>query len=484
MDLIEKDKLNGKIIECYISKIPFNRRSGNVSVNIVKIEKFYDYNLGDLKTAYKNEDGKIYFKFDLNNVIDGELFIITQVVLDDTYIIGEKSTDAPIGYIVIDHNNNLEYAKETFELNRKTRKDVFNNPIGDLEENNNYQIMLFCKNIYIDSPAQYGQIEIIPYKNLSYESEIKYINNFFEYVESKLNIKLKQSEALESHFRPSAVIHIPNIKAANIKRAEEIAIEKASILINIFSLLKKSHGSFFAIFINYKNKFEHYFKFLDGEYRGNLITGTISGEHGNIIRNYYEILEKRPSDINVYIQLLNDYINENNLMMKYYRLWEIIEGYSRKKNISNQIEKDWNGIVVRSKKGKKIQIKEAKQYVFEILRQNFSIITEEKFLEDVDNINNVQDFISIWYQRRNCCAHQGGCFQDDINICDVNVKKFLICKNNKYNINSTFEDKILNKAESCVFDIINNYLSKLCNTKKMDHIELRQHYDNSPYIKL
>ena len=80
------------------------------------------------------------------------------------------------------------------------REDIFNLPIGDLSENNNFQIMLFCKDIYIESCAQYGQIEIIPYKNLDYEGELKYINNFFEYIKSTLDIKLNQDDILESHF--------------------------------------------------------------------------------------------------------------------------------------------------------------------------------------------------------------------------------------------------------------------------------------------
>lgn len=484
MVLIEKDKINGKIIECYLHNLPFNKKCGNVSVNVVKVEKFYDYDLGNLKTNYKTENATIHFEFDLNNVSVGDIFIITQVILDDVYIIGEKNTDYPIGFIVIDANNNLENAEKLFKLNRKMREDIFNLPIGDLSENNNFQIMLFCKDIYIESCAQYGQIEIIPYKNLDYEGELKYINNFFEYIKSTLDIKLNQDDILESHFRPSAVINIPNIKASNIERAEEISIEKASILINIFSLLRKSHGSIFAIFVNCKNKSAHYLKFLDGEYRGNLITGTLGREYGELIRSYYEVLEKKPSDINIYIQLLNDYIKENNIMMKYYRLWEIIEGYSRKKNISNQVSKDWNGTIIKNKKGKKIQIKEAKQYVFEIFRQNFNNITEKDFLNGLDNIETIQDFLSIWYQRRNCCVHQGGCFKDNVNICDVNKKQYWMCKNNKIKVNSILEDIILNKAEECVFEIINKDLAKLCDAKKIDYIELRQHYDNKKYIKI
>lgn len=214
------------------------------------------------------------------------------------------------------------------------------------------------------------------------------------------------------------------------------------------------------------------------------MTGFLSGENGEIIRTYYEKLSEQPSDINIFIQLLNDYIKENNIMMKYYRLWEIIEGFARKQNLSNQLIKDWNGNIVKNKKRKKIQIKEAKQYVFEVLRLNFGNTPENEFIKGLSNIKSIEEFITIWYQRRNCCVHQGECFKNNTKICDMNNDKCMLCKKNKYEFKSVFEDEILNKAENCVFQVINNYLEKICNIKSSNNIELRQHYDNNQYIKL
>ena len=349
MKLVATNILNGKRIDCYIPYKLLNKISGFANINIVKVNEFYDYNIGDIKTEYNIENEMIHLKFDLNNVSNGEIFIITQIILDNSYVIGKKNTDFPIGYILIDENNNMQNAKELFNIIRRKREEIFNLPIGDINENNSYQVLIFCKDIYADACAQYGQIQITPYKNLGYESEIKYINNFFKHCQTNININLNEKDILESHFRPSAIIHIPNVIANNIQRAEEISLNKASILINIFSLLKKSHGSFFAIFINHKNNGKHYFKFLDGEYRGNLIPGTISGENGEIIRQYNQVLSESPSEMNVFIQLLNDYIKENNIMMKYYRLWKIIEGFARKQNICNKLVKDWNGNIFRNK---------------------------------------------------------------------------------------------------------------------------------------
>lgn len=90
----------------------------------------------------------------------------------------------------------------------------------------------------------------------------------------------------------------------------------------------------------------------------------------------------------------------------------------------------------------------------------------------MNNIATIQDFINIWYQRRNCCVHQGGCFKEDTTICNINNEKCITCKNNKHKINSVLEDIILSKAEKCVFEIINKHLSKMCNIKEIDSIEL------------
>lgn len=90
MKLVATNILNGKRIDCYIPYKLLNKISGFANINIVKVNEFYDYNIGDIKTEYNIENEMIHLKFDLNNVSNGEIFIITQIILDNSYVIGKK----------------------------------------------------------------------------------------------------------------------------------------------------------------------------------------------------------------------------------------------------------------------------------------------------------------------------------------------------------------------------------------------------------
>lgn len=63
--------------------------------------------------------------------------------------------------------------------------------------------------------------------------------------------------------------------------------------------------------------------------------------------------------------------------------------------------------------------------MFELIRKSYEKVGKLP-LEKPTNLlhTDIEDRITIWYQRRNCIAHRGGCLYYDINICDQsNVKK-------------------------------------------------------------
>ena len=100
--------------------------------------------------------------------------------------------------------------------------------------------------------------------------------------------------------------------------------------------------------------------------------------------------------------------------------------------------------------------------VFELIRVNYSQNNDEEFfLQNVDGIGKVKDFLSICYQRRNCCAHRG---ENCINDSDRCVKKDeLQCI--KYNIIHSdepvgFQDRILRRLEELVIDLLTKEVNK------------------------
>lgn len=101
--------------------------------------------------------------------------------------------------------------------------------------------------------------------------------------------------------------------------------------------------------------------------------------------------------------------------------------------------------------------------VFELVRINFSKSTEKDFIGKIENIKSVKEFLSICYQRRNCCAHRGKCYSQDKDICLKTKDIMYNCKKNNIIHKEEpiqFQDKVLRKLEEITTQIILNELNR------------------------
>ena len=197
---------------------------------------------------------------------------------------------------------------------------------------------------------------------------------------------------------------------------------------------------------------------LDTRYKGNLL---LLAEQGFNIKHFYKHISTSNSYLHVYLKLLNEAMNETNPMLQYYRFWNIAEGIASKKQYHSRKMKKWDGSSVIGK-GKDVLIGEtALNNVFELYRENFGSISDKDFAAGLEKISKPKEFLSVCYQRRNCCAHLGTCFSADGKICDKNDKVKKLCKES-FIVNKEealgFQDKILRKLQDTVFRIVLNEL--------------------------
>lgn len=199
---------------------------------------------------------------------------------------------------------------------------------------------------------------------------------------------------------------------------------------------------------------------LETRYKGNLL---LFADQGFNVLHYYKYISKNNSYLKVYLKLLNDAIKEDNRMMKYYRYWNILEGISNHNNYSNRTMKRWNGDKVKNKKGELVKIgDEALNIVYELIRESFSNIDEKNFINDLENVTTVKEFLSVCYQRRCCCAHYGDCYMNDCTLCTEKSNKKRCKENNiiHYDQPLGFQDKILRKLENLTHEILLKELKK------------------------
>lgn len=479
---------SGEVVNCIRSTV-LNDTKCRVKLEIARVDKYYDYILlveqdGNIK------GGNLCFNFPIKDeYVEGLYYFLSTVVLNekgDILLNVGRLKEEKVFFTV----NNSPSKEENLMLVYKNivdeREKRFNTPVTNLSYpgDNIFEAIIFCKDLYVHNNVTYEQVEIIPYKNLKYLSELDYINSFFKEYDTDIKIDERKLSILESHDRPSAVLHIPTIQTSTLESAGLIAIDMAKKLVDLYTLFRKSHGEIWGIYIVDRITYKKYFKFIGTGYKGNLLEGMIGGEDCNKIRDCFESLISNSHSSSIYLKLLNEYIKEDNRLMKYYRLWNILEGLGRDKSILNQLEVDWTSKKIKNRKGKSNKIKAAKQIVFELLRINFaSLQTEIEFLNGVAEISCVSDFLDICYQRRNCCVHRGKCLKDNLDICDRDDNRCNLCReymdySHDYDILS---DKILLKLEEVCFKLLKKELNI---SRNNDEVELRQHIGSSQFVEV
>lgn len=428
-----------------------------IEMQICKVYNWYDASFVENVIA-KISGGILYFK--LSNLLESGLYAIIAICIKNKTVYGRKDdTEHCKDVFAITEKTNIDTVALYQSIARRRELDIQRPKLYEDDNTTSpYDIMLFVKNLQIENTAYYDVVQVYPYEYLKLTGEVNYINDFIKNI---TNIGAMVDEKVFETSVPAAVFIISNIMAHNDKEAESFALKKAQLLNSIFTSLLHSHGSIFAMLTFDKKERKFKTTMLNTRYKGNLLH---LAENGFTIRHYFKCIDSTESYMRVYLKLLNDAQNENDRMMKYYRWWNILEGLAMRKNYSKEPMKKWSGEVVRGKKGVVLIGEEALSNVFELVRQNFSGVEGDTFVKDLNNVITPKEFLSICYQRRNCCAHRGECCERDTSIC-LDDKSYMVkCRESNIVDDSRpagWEDSILRKLQDITFQIILNELRSM-----------------------
>ena len=458
--ICDEEKFTGKILNVNLNIIGLLP----IRLKIARVYDWYDQAFWiDGQGVIQNY--VLEYKFTKN--LERGLYILLCVRYGEEIVIGNENDNTHILGAFIVKGDSSKNPLDAYKFIRETRELKFNEPKGNykIQGNTPFNVFVFAKNLYAQTTAQYCDVEIYPFDYLTMESEVNYINRFFKCFPG-INIDVKKDKFDKSI--PAAVFCIRNIYASSYEEAEEYALKRVEMLNSVYTVLLRSHGTFFATIVFNPTEQLSRINVLDTRYKGNLL---LLAEQGFNIRHFYKHISTTKSYMQVYLKLLNEAINENNRMLQYYRYWNIVEGIASKKKYHLQTMKKWDGSIVKHK-GRELLIEnKALDIVFELYRENFGSISDADFVKEIEEISKSKEFLSVCYQRRNCCVHQGACYSTDSKVCDSSDRvknlcktSFIICKNEPLG----HQDKILRKLQDTVCQIVLNELKRESGTVRQE----------------
>lgn len=325
------------------------------------------------------------------------------------------------------------------------REAVFSEVKGDIINGTTlFDCFVFVKNLNVYSTIEYGDASVIPYNKYKSLSEAQLIDSFF----TNEKVTFDYTSSLREGF--AAVIYIKNIMAdENGEYAKKYALERASIIANLFSISNHDNCQIVATVTRKKKENTYSIRVIDPIYQGNLLRLT---DQGFWLRALYNYLLNNDSNIKVYIKLFNEAVTEENIWASYFKFWVLLEVMAEAYETKGKIMTAWDGTTIYDKDGKAKVIETNFDSVIELMRIKYSHQYNRDFIK-VDSIGNIKDFLSVCYQRRCCFAHYGGCNPNNHNLCKQK-DQYIRCKSNLSQKKGWFDDRVWSRLESLVRELI------------------------------
>ena len=261
-------------------------------------------------------------------------------------------------------------------------------------------VFVFIKGLLIGSRMRLHGYEIIPAsKGMDSKDSLECINDFLANVTStKLTFKyeenLKQQSRREN---PVCVAVFHNIIASDFEEAGRYCEFKAVHLIRALTLIRDAGGEVFDVVVHNRDDGNAKRYTSSSPYRGNLLTGSFSGENPDTLENYSLELERDPFK-SFLVNLYKEARREANTEFQYVRYWQILETLAESRNFNPDDDLiDFEGNVLTEDDGKTPKkIKGSVNSVYSLFRES-GIGGSERIWRDV----------KIWFSFRNSVAHHG-----------------------------------------------------------------------------
>jgi len=296
----------------------------------------------------------------------------------------------------------------------EAQKTEFMRGIGSGRER--FRVFVFIRNLLITRKMRLLRYEVIPIQGFSCETECGVIEQFFRN-NGFPNVTVPARLRREAETRqPAIVVHFPVVHADDSNMAKNTAEREAALLARLLTLHRGGAGSVFGSVAVLPDGVTLDFRIKVAPYPGNLLGGVLSGEDPRHISDRMQRL-RRSEALQLYCSLFWEALREPNVELQYFRYWNLLETVARAKELEGEPKRDWSGSVVINRKGKTQKITTASELVFELLRR---VLPPRHIGESSYASNLCQGLLSqqvpIWYRRRNCAVHGGGCLCRNPNL--------------------------------------------------------------------
>lgn len=263
---------------------------------------------------------------------------------------------------------------------------------------NEYCVFIFVRDLLVGTRIRFPNFEIIPTQSgLDGNDAFAFINRFLRN-HTTTGIEFNYGKDIQTSSRqqnPVCVIHFPTILASTPEEACNYCIEKTNRLLLALSLSRSAGGVIFDVVLYDRIQKQGMNFSITNSYRGNLLTGHLSGENPDGLSAYLDGLERNTLN-SFLVGLYKEAVQERNTDFQYVRYWQILEALADGCNYDpTKPLLDFEGNEMMD--GDKVRrIKGAGNIVFNLLRENNLGTTESTWKK-----------VNTWLAFRNAVAHFG-----------------------------------------------------------------------------
>lgn len=290
-----------------------------------------------------------------------------------------------------------------------------------------FDCYVFASDIYIGKKIYIDICEIEPFSRIDNSNYVEYVDTFLKsidvYVEEHVKSEISEDDPCK---QPAIVIHYPKVIADDHIQASEATHNHAKKVIDSIAITNSSYGTIIGDVVICCDKNIKYRRHMYHSYLGNLFVGF---ENPKLI---HKINEKISNDSlkKLYSELYLEACRERDKSIMYFKLWNLLEAIARNNYYVGNPMRDFDNNYILNKKKHVRKINDnARILVSELIRE--FIVNENRDKVKVKTnfeLKNIEDRITVWYQRRNCTAHRGKCCYGDNTICKDENKKMQLCR--------------------------------------------------------
>lgn len=262
-----------------------------------------------------------------------------------------------------------------------------------------FSVFVFVGMLKIGRRYRLDRFELVPAPTgVSDDGEISAVNTFFrQCTPIDLNLPKATDEPTQSqHDNPVSVGHFPTVIAKSSKDAAAYCHSLTDSAILSMGIIRGSSGRVFATVVLNNDSGEATLILSRASYPGNVLTGSMSGESPEVLKNYQERFEFDPI-ARLWADLYREAQREEHPDFKYFKYWQLLEVMAEDLGEpEGDVYVDEGGSPIADAKNAGSAVKG----VFRLLR----VVEHASALADWENVNK-------WWALRNAVGHFGATSQ-------------------------------------------------------------------------